>query len=161
MCITPQYVSAYSIIGREYQKPSLLKTIVTPFTRCLPSAFALWSNTRQFGCLLTRLVTKTTATITPADGEAIMKFMQQKKGRVVGEGGRGGGGGGGGGVLTIWGSCEGKSCYLLGKGSHKIESQMSTLHMEATTGHSLMTCTADCSLGQSVYAEHTNYIYAE
>jgi len=35
-------------------------------------------------------------------------------------------------LITIWRSCEGKSHYLLGKGSHKIESQMSKLHVEAT-----------------------------
>lgn len=35
----------------------------------IPSAFALCSRTRQFGCLLTRLLTKTTATITPKERE--------------------------------------------------------------------------------------------
>ena len=46
-----------------------MNTMVDNPPHVIPSAFALCSRTRQFGCLLTRLLTKTTATITPKEQE--------------------------------------------------------------------------------------------
>jgi len=64
----------------------LYNVMLTTTVILLPSAFVLCNNTRQFGCLLTRLVTKTMATITPADKGVTVKFMEYNGGRLGGGG---------------------------------------------------------------------------
>lgn len=49
--------------------PSVPSMTMSVKYHVIPSAFALCSNTRQLGCLLTRLLTNTTAIIKPKGKE--------------------------------------------------------------------------------------------